>query len=71
MAKVRGFLSFFGQAVCLGVNKHLKDDFSDELDFCLALAFNKASPQDKARTEIGEWFYQAKYHQDADAGQSG
>jgi hypothetical protein len=60
--KIEAFLEFFARAVCLSTNKHLGDRFADELDFCLALDFNRPSPTE-GRTEIGEWEYQAKYHQ--------
>jgi predicted amidophosphoribosyltransferase len=63
---IQSFLAFFERAVCLGVNKHLRTNFTGELDFCLALDFNKPTPQD-ARTEIGEWEYQAKYHGNKEA----
>ncbi|MCI0642396.1 MAG: hypothetical protein L0Y72_13230 [Gemmataceae bacterium] len=64
--RIQGFLKFFERAVCLGINKHLKNNFTDELDFCLALDFNKPSPQ-ADRTEIGELEYQAKYQQNSEA----
>src|SRR5262249_39745239 len=58
--RVEGFLAFFGRAVCLSVNKHLRNDFADELDFCIALDFAKPSPTGE-RTVIGELEYAAKY----------
>lgn len=64
--RIEGFLKFFGRAVCLGINKHLKGEFSDEMDFCLALDFAKPSPTED-RTEIGELEYQAKYQQNSEA----
>lgn len=64
--KVDGFLQFYERAVYLGRNKHLEGHFSEELDLCHALDFNKPSP-DEGRTEIGEWEYQAKYNQDEEA----
>jgi predicted amidophosphoribosyltransferase len=64
--RIEGFLRFFERAVCLGINKHLGKEFSDELDFCLALDFGKPSPT-ADRTVIGELEYQAKYHQDSEA----
>lgn len=64
--RIEGFLTFFARAVCLTTNRHLKSCFSDELDFCLALDFNKPSPA-AGRTEIGQWEYQAKYQHDKEA----
>jgi predicted amidophosphoribosyltransferase len=63
---VTSFLEHYGKAVCLGVNRYLSGEFADELEFCVALDFNKRGPQDR-RTEIGEWEYRAKYGQDKDA----
>ncbi len=64
--RIEGFLRFFERAVCLGANKHIQKEFSDELDFCLALDFAKPSPTED-RTEIGELEYQAKYQQNSEA----
>jgi predicted amidophosphoribosyltransferase len=64
--KIRNFLRFFAQAVCISMSKYLRTSFSAEMDFCLALDFNKPNPG-KDRTEIGELEYQAKYQEDAGA----
>jgi predicted amidophosphoribosyltransferase len=64
--RIQAFLDWYGRVVCLSTNEHLEDDFSDELDFCLALDFNKPRPG-KDRTELGGLEYHAKYHQDANA----
>jgi len=64
--RIEGFLTFFERVVCLGLNRHLADAFSDELDFCLALDFTKPKPE-ADRTEIGELEFQAKYEQNSDA----
>jgi predicted amidophosphoribosyltransferase len=61
--RIQGFLEWYGRAVCVSTNEHLESHFADELDFCLALDFTRPSP-DQDRTPIGEWEYQAKYHQD-------
>ena len=53
----------FKKYVLLGKNDHLKEHFTDELDFCLALDFNKEDPSSERRTLFGEAEYQAKYHQ--------
>jgi predicted amidophosphoribosyltransferase len=66
VSAIERFLSHYGRSVCLSANAHIAEHFSDELDFCLALDFNKPSPKED-RTQIGEWEYQAKYHQDKEA----
>ncbi len=63
---VTAFLDFYARAVCISANRHLEGMFAEELDFCLALDFNKTSPQG-SRTQIGDWEYHAKYHQDKEA----
>ncbi len=50
----------FGHYVLIGLNKNIKDHFSDELDFCLALDFNR-DPTAEKRTLYGEAEYQLKY----------
>lgn len=66
LQRIESFIKFFGQAVCLDLNRHLGNNFSNELDFCLALDFTKPSP-DKERTVVGELEYQAKYHHNSEA----
>jgi predicted amidophosphoribosyltransferase len=46
--------------VLLGLNQHIDDYFSDELDFCMALDFNY-DPAAEKRTIFGEAEYQLKY----------
>jgi predicted amidophosphoribosyltransferase len=64
--RVQAFIGHYGRVVALGLNKYIDKVFSDELDPCLALDFNKPEPG-RARTEIGELEYLAKYQQDAEA----
>lgn len=56
----------FGQFVVLGINKNIEDYFSTEMDFCLALSFNKDNPKEKERTFYGEAEYQIKYKEKND-----
>jgi predicted amidophosphoribosyltransferase len=56
------FLEYYARAVCISANRHLAGSFSKEVDFCVALDFNRSSPQ-ASRTGIGEWEYRAKYRQ--------
>jgi predicted amidophosphoribosyltransferase len=63
---IRAFLDWYGRTVCISTNRQLKDKFSDELDFCIALDMNSPGPKED-RTEIGEWRYQAKFKQNVDA----
>ena len=46
--------------VLLGLNQHIEEFFSNELDFCMALDFNYDPPAEK-RTIYGEAEYQLKY----------
>lgn len=46
--------------VILAPNRNTDDDFSSELDFCMALDYNFASPTGP-RTEVGRKLYAAKY----------
>src|SRR5262245_62962519 len=64
--KIQGFLDWYERVWCISTNKHLANDFSDELHFCIALDFNRPAPG-KDRTEIGQWEYQAKYGGDKEA----
>jgi len=66
VARIRAFLDYYARVVILNVNEHIKADFKDELDHCLALDFNKPTPGPE-RTEIGELEYRAKYQRDKDA----
>ena len=49
VGKIRGFLNWYGRIVCLSTNEHLQDSFSEELDFCLALAY---AGQHRVRAEL-------------------
>ena len=64
--EVRKFLADFGQWVILGLGRHLKPFFSDELDMCIALALNADSPEAMSRfqrTPIGQLEFRAKYEE--------
>lgn len=50
----------FKQYVLLGLNAHIEDHFSTELDFCMALDFN-FDPTENRRTIYGEAEFQLKY----------
>jgi len=52
----------FEQYVLIGLNEHIEDHFSDELDFCMALDFN-FNPEADRRTLYGEAEFQAKYRE--------
>ena len=67
VSKIQAFLDFYERTLCLSTNKNIENDFTDELDFCVALDLIRSAPNRKDRTEIGEWEHQAKYSQDADA----
>ena len=49
----------FEEYVLLGLNQHIEDHFSDDLDFCMALDFNFTPGE--GRTIYGEAEYQLKY----------
>lgn len=51
----------FEQYVLLGLNQHIEDHFTDELDFCMALDFNYSPGE--GRTIYGEAEYQLKYQE--------
>jgi hypothetical protein len=64
--EVRKFLADYVQWVILGLGRHLKPFFSDELDMCIALALNADSPEAMARyerTPIGQLEFRAKYEE--------
>lgn len=48
------------EVIWLGLNKNIREYFSNELDFCLAVDFNYF--YGNGRTEIGEVEYQLKYN---------
>lgn len=50
----------FKHYILIGLNKHLEDHFTDELNFCLAMDFNY-DPDTEKRTIYGEAEYQLKY----------
>jgi hypothetical protein len=47
VAKIRSFLEWYGQAVCLSINEHLADNFSEELDFLLCPRLCQTQPRRK------------------------
>jgi predicted amidophosphoribosyltransferase len=59
--KIEDWGQRFKQYVLIGLNQHIEDHFSDELDFCMALDFN-SDPKAGRRTVYGEAEYQLKYH---------
>lgn len=59
--KVQSFLADYKNLVLIGLNKNIKDHFTDELDYCIALDFNRNKPEDENRTEAGTLEYEAKY----------
>jgi predicted amidophosphoribosyltransferase len=64
--KIQDFIEWYERVWCISTNKHLEKDFSDELDFCIALDSNRPAPE-RDRTELGEWEYRAKYGGDTEA----
>ncbi|MCH7783568.1 hypothetical protein IID62_10945, partial [candidate division KSB1 bacterium] len=60
------FISDYEKLVILGLNKHLKENFTDERNSCIALDYHFDKRVDK-RTEIGELEYLAKYEEDDNA----
>ncbi len=67
---IKSFIDSYQRYVILGLNTHCAGDFSDELDFCLALDYNFESSKDAAdgkRTLLGELEYEAKYQQCTEA----
>ena len=60
VALIEDWQERFAKYVLLGLNPHLEDDFTDELDFCLALDFTY-DPVAEKRTPFGEAEYQLKY----------
>jgi predicted amidophosphoribosyltransferase len=63
---IEAFIAHYKQHVVIGRNKHISPFFSDEVDFCVALDFNRLTPA-ADRTEVGQWEFDAKYHQNGDA----
>jgi len=51
----------FGQYILLSEGRPLAGQFAGELDFCMALDFNFADPDEGVRTALGEAEYQIKY----------
>ena len=60
VAVIEDWKDRFEKYVLLGLNEHLKEHFTNELDFCLALDFTY-DPIAEKRTIFGEAEYQAKY----------
>jgi len=61
--KVREFIEDYSLYRLIGKSSEISLQFSDELDFCMALDKNFLPPVDGnyTRTKIGELFYNAKY----------
>ena len=57
---IQDWCSRFEKYVLLGLNAHIEDSFTSELDFCMALDFNYDPAADK-RTLFGDAEYQLKY----------
>ena len=60
VAGIEDWRARFSSYVLLGLNPHLEDHFTDELDFCMALDFNYDAAAGK-RTLYGEAEYLPKY----------
>jgi hypothetical protein len=60
LENIQAWKDKFERYVLLGLNTHIEDHFSDELDFCMALDFN-IDPSAQKRTVFGEAEYQFKY----------
>lgn len=61
--RIQDWCDRFEKYVLLELNGHTRPFFLHELDFCMALDFNKTSPTGN-RTELGEAVHQLKYHSD-------
>ncbi|MCG3174496.1 MAG: hypothetical protein GMKNLPBB_02735 [Myxococcota bacterium] len=59
--EVEAWGAAYQQYVVLGLNRHTSGYFSGELDFCLALSFNRDTRNFQQRTRLDEARYQAKY----------
>lgn len=60
--EINEFVRDFSHYVIIGLNKNLKDAYSDELDFCLCLDFTWVDGKaGDVRTPTGEKVYAAKY----------
>lgn len=59
--RVNRFIEDFGEMVIMGLNRNIRDHFSNELDWCAALDHNFVSSRDHTRTVVGELVYRAKY----------
>lgn len=60
VAAIEEWRERFEKYVLLGLNSHIEDHFTNELDFCMALDFNY-DPSAEKRTIYGEAEYQLKY----------
>ena len=63
MEQVKEWSERFTQYVLIGLNSNIQSNFSEELDFCLALDFNFLDGMPGCRTLYGEAEYQLKYKQ--------
>jgi len=62
--RIKMFIADYKQLQILGFNRILKENFTDELDLCIALDLNARTPEDydhNRRTEIGELLHRIKY----------
>lgn len=64
--QIRNFIEYYKTCIVIGRNRHISPYFSNEVDFCLALDYNRSEPAARQRTEVGELEYKAKYHHDRD-----
>jgi len=60
IAEIDAWGARFQDYILLGLNDNLKNSFSTELDFCLAVSFNRLDPESE-RTIMGEAEFQLKY----------
>lgn len=54
------FINVFSKRVIINVGKNINKDFSNELDYCIALDFTFEENNREKRTKTYEWVYQAK-----------
>jgi predicted amidophosphoribosyltransferase len=62
LARISDWKEHFEQYVLIGLNENISAHFKEELDFCMALDYNR-DPQAERRTYYGEAVYQLKYRQ--------
>lgn len=64
VSRIKAFVDVYKQLIILELNKHIKNEFNNELDFCVALDWPAEHPDDFAkgkRSRIGECVYLSKY----------